>query len=229
VNVFENEFIRQGILFGNESRMPVRSGSMGAEVPKILRKFFAETQLGQSEFARLVGVSQGTVSKWLSGSQSPNKKQWDAVEKLIRDNPKTASILPTAVMPWITEVPIISWVSAGALIGADSQIAGEDTPKAYFSDLGAGDFFALKVSGDSMDRVSPDGSVIVVNRLDRRLQPGKPFVFWHRTEGTTYKLWQSNPDRLEPHSWNAVNKAIFTRRKREFEVIGRVRRTVLDL
>ncbi len=80
-----------------------------------------------------------------------------------------------------------------------------------------------------MDRISPDGSVIVVNRDERELVPGKPYLFWYRGVGVTYKMWQPEPRRLEPFSWNAANRPIFIRRKSDYAVIGRVRRTVLDL
>jgi SOS-response transcriptional repressor LexA len=126
-------------------------------------------------------------------------------------------------------IPLLSWVSAGRLVDAESQIPIEDVPLLAFADLGRGEYFALRVDGDSMDRVSPNGSVVVVDKSARELQPGKPYIFWHRSEGTTYKLWQPDPARLEPFSWNAANKAIFIKRKTDFEVIGRVRRTVLDL
>lgn len=126
------------------------------------------------------------------------------------------------------DVPLLSWVSAGRLADAESQIPVEDVPLLAFADLGRGDFFALRVSGDSMDRISPDGSIIVVNRADRELVPEKPYVFLHRGE-TTFKLWRANPDHLAPHSWSGANKPIFLKGKKEFEVIGRVRRTVLDL
>lgn len=129
----------------------------------------------------------------------------------------------------IQSVPLLSWVSAGKLADAESQIPVEDVPLLAFADLGRGDFFALKVVGDSMDRVSPEGSIIVVNRAEREPVPDKPYVFWHRTEGTTYKLWQPEPPRLEPYSWNAANKPIYVKRKKDLDVIGRVRRTVFDL
>lgn len=128
----------------------------------------------------------------------------------------------------VTPVRLISWVSAGGLADAQSQIPVEESRLLAFSDLGQGQFFALQVVGDSMDRVSPEGSVIVVNRADRVLIPDKPYVFLHRGE-TTFKLWRANPDHLAPHSWSSANKPIFLKGKRDFEVIGRVRRTVLDL
>lgn len=128
----------------------------------------------------------------------------------------------------VVSVPHLSWVSAGALADAGSQIPVEDVPVLAFADLGRGDFFALTVQGDSMDRVSPDGSVIVVNRADRELVAGKSYIFAVRGE-TTFKRWFPEPARLEPYSTNPAHPALFIRRRRDLEVVGRVRRTVLDL
>jgi SOS-response transcriptional repressor LexA len=72
----------------------------------------------------------------------------------------------------VTQVPLLSWLSAGKLADARSQIPVEDVPLLPFADLGRGNFFALKVRGDSMDRLSPEGSVIVVNRAERHLVDG---------------------------------------------------------
>lgn len=125
-------------------------------------------------------------------------------------------------------VPLLSWVSAGELVDADSQIPVEDVPLLAFADLGRGDFFALRVAGDSMNRISPDGSVIVVNRTDRALAPDAAYVFAVRGEAT-YKLWQPNPPHLAPYSTNPAHKPIFVKGRKDLEVVGRVRRTMLDL
>lgn len=128
-----------------------------------------------------------------------------------------------------TEVPLLSWVSAGRLADATVDIPAEDVPLIPFADLGRGDFFALTVEGDSMDRVSPEGSKIVVNRADRTLIPGRCYVFSWRGE-TTYKRWQDDDQPyLAPYSTNPAHRPIFPKRKRDVEVIGRVRRTLLDL
>jgi SOS-response transcriptional repressor LexA len=131
-------------------------------------------------------------------------------------------------MPSIVQVPLLSWVSAGKLSDTHSQIPVEDVPLLAFADLGRGEYFALRVQGDSMDRVSPDSSVIIVNRADRTLISGRCYVFSVRGE-TTYKMWHAEPAYLAPYSTNPVNQPIFFNRKRDLDVIGRVRRTVLDL
>lgn len=135
---------------------------------------------------------------------------------------------PTPRGGGIIRIPQLSWVSAGKLVDASSQIPVEDVPLLAFADLGRGDFFALKVSGDSMDRISPDGSVIVVNRADRTLVAGKSYVFSVRGE-TTFKLWHPDPPYLAPYSTNPTHEPKFIKRRGDLEVVGRVRRTVLDL
>lgn len=129
----------------------------------------------------------------------------------------------------VARVPLLSWVNAGKYADATSQIPVEDVPLLAFADLGRGDFIALKVQGDSMDRISPDGSTVVVNRADKTLVAGKPYIFSWRGE-TTYKLWQpETPPYLQPYSTNPSHKPIFVHRKRDLEVVGRVKVTVLHL
>lgn len=130
----------------------------------------------------------------------------------------------------VTRVPLLDSVTAGKLKAPTSQIPVEDVPLLAFADLGRGEWFALKVDGDSMDRVSPDGSRIVVNRADRTLVSGKPYVFSDRGE-TTYKLWRPDPPRFAPFSTNPTHEPIYCKSRKDAEgmVIGRVKRTVLDL
>lgn len=124
-------------------------------------------------------------------------------------------------------VPIISWVSAGKLV--DPQVPIPDNDRTILvDDLGPGDWFALDVDGESMNRLSPHGSVIVVNQRDRILLTGKAYVFAVRGE-VTFKLWHARPLYLAPYSTDPAIEPIFIERKRDLEVIGRVRRTILDL
>jgi SOS-response transcriptional repressor LexA len=186
--------------------------------------------ISQTALAESVGMKQqGIVSIESGHVERPRKlrelaaalkttEQWLLWHQGPQDRPgKPAEII---------DVPLISWVSAGKLADPrESQVPAESTLQ--FTDLGSGDFFALRVKGDSMDRWSPEGSVIVVDRADRVLVSGKPYVFSVKGE-TTYKLWHSGPEYLDPHSTNSSNKPVFFK-KRQLEVIGRVRRSVLDL
>jgi phage repressor protein C with HTH and peptisase S24 domain len=107
----------------------------------------------------------------------------------------------------------------------------EDVPLLAFADLGRGEWFALRVEddADSMDRVSPPGSIIIVNKADRQLRSGRFYVFSLDGE-TTFKMWQDgDAPYLAPYSTNPLHKPLFIGKRRNFDVIGRVKRTVLDL
>lgn len=128
----------------------------------------------------------------------------------------------------LMKIPVLSLVSAGRLTEMATQVVAADAPLIVVPGLGPGDFFALQVDGDSMDRLSPDKSVIVVNRENKTLVPGKPFVFSIRGEAT-YKIWRPNPPRLDPYSTNPSHQPTFVENADDLAVIGRVRRTLLDL
>ena len=129
----------------------------------------------------------------------------------------------------LQQVPLLDQVAAGRLANPSSQIPVEDVPLLAFADLGPGEWFATKVDGSSMNRLSPDGSVVVVNRRDKTLISGRCYIFAVQGE-TTYKRWQGgDPPYLDPYSTDEVHKPLFVKKKRDFEVIGRVKRTLLDL
>jgi SOS-response transcriptional repressor LexA len=189
--------------------------------------------LTQQALADLVGMrQQGIVSIEAGYVERPRRMrelaaalQTTDLWLLWRQGAEDAGAADTIAL---THVPLLDWVSAGRLVQPTSQIPLEDVRFLAFGDLRRGEYFALKVKGDSMDRVSPDGSTIVVNKAERDLQNGGAYVFSVRGE-TTYKLWHENPDYLRPFSTNPNHAPIFFRRKKDFEVIGRVRRTLLDL
>lgn len=130
-------------------------------------------------------------------------------------------------------VPVLDYVSAGTLSAPASQIQIDDLPLMAVSGLGRrGEFFGLKVIGDSVDRIAPEGAIVIANRADRALMAEKLYVFLVGGE-TTIKLWQpasaNSPAYLAPHSWNPTNKPIFFKRRSDVEVIGRIKRVIIDL
>lgn len=181
----------------------------------------------QQSFADEIGVERASVSQWESPSK-PTRPRPDHLAKIVDLTGRSFEwfLAGADSVQW---VPVLSWVSAGAMVDPMSQFPIEDVPLLAFADLGRGDWFALRVKGDSMDRVSPDGSVILVNRAERELLPGRKYVFSLRGEAT-YKQWEAEPPRLEPVTTNPQgNKTIYPQGDGDYAVVGRVRRTLLDL
>lgn len=123
-------------------------------------------------------------------------------------------------------IPLITWVSAGAMARDVGQqdIIGET--EAVGLDP-RGKWIALRVDGDSMDRISPPGSVIFVNLADRRLVPNACYIIVNGDSEATYKRFRANPPRFEPVSTNPAHEPIFP--DGEPAVIGRVRRSTIEM
>jgi phage repressor protein C with HTH and peptisase S24 domain len=120
-------------------------------------------------------------------------------------------------------------VQAGELTDISAIHDAPDLERVTTDGLGPGEWFATDVRGDSMDRVSPEGSRIFVNAADRLPIGGRYYLFSLRGE-TTYKRYYDDPvERLEPYSTNPANRPIFLKKDTDWMVIGRVYRSVIDL
>lgn len=126
----------------------------------------------------------------------------------------------------IAEVPLVSWVAASRF--DEATVSTPETKKILVQAPCDGDLIALTVRGDSMDRIAPDGSVIVVNRSDKTLVSKAFYIFSQENDGeATFKRWQINPERLEPLSTNSAHEPLFIERRPQ--VIGRVRLVLTQL
>jgi SOS-response transcriptional repressor LexA len=118
----------------------------------------------------------------------------------------------------VVDVPLVSWVRAGGLTETvDPYVIGdaeEFVPVAHRRNT----LIALRVHGGSMDRVAPDGSVIIVDYGDKSLVSGQYYVV--KNDGAaTFKRYRTSPDRLEPDS-TQDHDTVFI--QGELEVVGRV-------
>ena len=173
------------------------------------------------ELAEKTGLSTTYISRMERGERNVSLKNLQkmaealgvAASELIEQKP-------------VADVPILSWVSAGMMARDDVQqdVIGE----IRMSDLDPrGDWVALRVEGDSMDRITPPGSLILVDLTDKALVPNACYIITDSDNQATYKRFRSNPPRFEPVSTNTSHEPIFP--DGEPAVIGRVRRSLIDM
>lgn len=131
---------------------------------------------------------------------------------------------PDSVPP-IT-VPLQTWVQAGVFALEDGQ--QEQIGEVAIGDLDPrGDWIALEVRGDSMDRISPPGSIICVDRKDTELVPNACYVLVNGAGETTYKRFRTNPMRFEPVSTNPAHEPLYP--DEPPVIVGRVKETRLRM
>lgn len=126
-------------------------------------------------------------------------------------------------------LPLVAWVNAGKLADVDTQLPTRRIKLDLIADLGAGDFFATRVEGDSMNLLSPEGSMLIVDRNDRVLVSGRRYIFAIKGKTTFKEYVADDPPYLNPQSSNPKNRPIIIKKKSDVEIVGRVKRTVLDL
>lgn len=127
----------------------------------------------------------------------------------------------------VTDVPKVSWVSAGELAEQPAVESFQDFPTEPAIDLPDGQWIALEVEGNSMNKISPPGSIIFVNLRDKRLVPNALYVVADETGAATYKRYRPN-DRppFQPASYEDVPPPEF---KGAVHIVGRVRRSIIDM
>lgn len=123
--------------------------------------------------------------------------------------------------PSVRMVPVIGMVAAGAWQEA-VEMSEDAVPVP--SDAGGPRLFALRPSGDSMDKLVPEGAeggFVIVDPDDRELRNGKLYVMQNGEGETAFKKFCTDPLALLPCSNNPAHKAI-PLGSEPFTVIGRV-------
>ena len=134
---------------------------------------------------------------------------------------------PDAVPPGISDVPMITMISAGQLAHQDAVVDLSTYPTVPAIDLPDGQWVAMRVEGNSMNKISPPESIIFVNLRDRRLVQNACYIVADEAGGATYKRYRpsENPP-FQPASYEDVPPPRF---QGSVTVLGRVRRSVIEM
>lgn len=184
---------------------------------KALREQLNESQ---AEFGDRFDVEQPTVSRWEKGS-IPARPLWEPISRVAGKNHLEFILGETL------EVPLLSWVAASELCDVGDIPHESEAPGVPAAGLPrGGKWFALRVEGDSMNLVAPEGSIVFVDYSDTTTLDDRYYIV-RAPEGTSFKQFKADPPRFEPYSTNRSHRIIFP--KKGLAVIGRVRRVVTEL
>ena len=181
-----------------------------------------------------MNVTQDKITRMLNGKAGKEQRRIEASElRLIGD---FLGSLPPGFIPATgddtppIDAPLISWVSAGAIKRPEHVADFADAKRVTAPGLDPnGEWIALQVEGDSMDRISPPESVIFVNVRDKKLVSNACYVISDEGGEATYKRYRADPPRWEPVSENRTHEPYFVKNGQGPRIVGRVRRTTLDL
>ncbi len=175
--------------------------------------------------AEALGVPYATYQSHESGKREPRASllkiyadTFNVTEAyLAAEDAEPLQSLSPRPPPLVQMVPVVSWASASDFSEATAE-NGEKVPVPSSSST----LFALRVSGNSMDREAPHNSIIVVDYA-QTFPVDRALVVARRDNETTFKRYRDNdgPRRLEPASTDPSHQSIFENGG-AIEIIGRV-------
>jgi transcriptional regulator with XRE-family HTH domain len=184
---------------------------------KELRK---ERGFSQETLAEKVGAVKSQISKLEKGGMRLNDKWIErlsvalacAPTELISDFDTSSDIM----IPVIGDVP-----------GGDLMLAMEEEPDTFISFSGKRtNVCALRVRGNSMSRIAPDGCYVIVDtsEIDPLTLVNQPVIILMNNGfewDCIFKIYKKNPDRFEPFSIESGYDTIFPA-KNDWKIFGRV-------
>ncbi len=137
-----------------------------------LKQLRSESKLTATEVASKLGVAKSTISNYEKGIREPNLTTLNSLAKMYGttldvllnfsgdDVPPSTSVVP---VDEISQIPILSVIRASEPIYAEENVMG-------YTDLGSeykgkGDYFAIYVEGDSMNKSRIyEGDMVIVRK-----------------------------------------------------------------
>jgi repressor LexA len=169
---------------------------MKIDIGKNIRLLRGNAGLTQQQLGDKIGMSQSIVGKLEMETRS---MKIDVLEKIAEALDVSLSELIFKAHPFpYRHVPIRGVVNAGEPMITFDDLTDYET---VAFDTERGDFFALKVQGQSMDKVAPDGSTIIVDpkQTDPQALHKQPIVALQDGE-VIFKIWDNTLKLFQPKS-----------------------------
>lgn len=133
-----------------------------------LKQLRKEKNINQRELAKYLKVAPSTISMYENGQREPNFEVLEVLADffnvdmnyLLGKTDKTTKLIIDK--PQGLKIPVLGTVAAGIPISAVEDILDyEEVPQSWESQ---GEFFALKIKGDSMEPRMESGDVVIVKQ-----------------------------------------------------------------
>lgn len=189
-----------------------------------LQKLMDRESITQKDIAVIAGVSQQSVSNWLAGKLMP---RMGAIEKIAEyfDVAKSDLLeMKDGYESKATRIPVLGTVKAGIPITAIQEILDYEEISPEMARCG--EYFALRIKGDSMEPRMHEGDVVIVKQQSTVDSGQIAIVLVNGDEATVKKvrfrdngieLIAFNSYAYEPHFYSAEEI-----QRLPVEIIGRV-------
>lgn len=206
---------------------------------KNLKHYMETNNITRSELCTALNIKYSTMSEWINGKAYPRIDKIELMANyfginksdLIEDKTATDDIIEKIggfpYNPVMHRIPILGHISAGLPLYAEQHIEGYT-----YTDLNSGgEYFALRVKGDSMNAVRIFENDILIIRRQPTVENGEIAVVRVGDENATVKRFYNNSGTvtLMPQSNNPEHlPQIYNLKDTKIEVLGKVVRNQIE-
>lgn len=156
-----------------------------------LKKYLKINNISRNQLSESLGISYSTISDWINGKAYP---RIDKIEMMANYFGINKSDLVeehfTEEKPQGLKIPVLGTVAAGIPISAVEDILDyEEVPQSWENQ---GEFFALKIKGDSMEPRMESGDVVIVKQQPDANSGDTVIVLVNGDDATCKKLQKTD-------------------------------------
>ena len=212
---------------------------MKESFPKRFRKVIEQQNITQTELSRLTGITQSSISDWLNGKYSPKQDKIDILSRAL-------NVSPAYLMGWNEEaedkVTIIGkadimktfkYIPSSVAAGSPENIDGQNYQQISIPSSFLGKYanhsnlIIMKVNGDSMNKIIPDGSLIGILPYETSydIEDGDIVVFNDESYNYSVKRYYKVDSKIifKPESTSPIfTDIIYDLSEENVEIIGKV-------
>lgn len=189
-----------------------------------LQYHMCKAQKDRNQICEDLRIKYSTLSDWINSNKYPRIDKIEmlanyfGIEKSDLIEKRDASLASKGV-----KIPVLGYVRAGIPVEAVEDILDyEEIPKSMAV---TGDFFALKIKGDSMEPKMSEGDVVII-RKQSTVENGQIAVILVNGDDATVKKFYRSEDGIKLISFNSKYEPFFFTPNEvdslPVEVIGRV-------
>lgn len=161
------------------------------EVVELVKKLTEEQGMSMSELARRVGTAKSAISRYFKGTREFPLNKVGEFASALHTTPDI--LLGMEYEPQHSQglqIPVLGTVVAGIPISAVEDILDyEEVPQSWGNQ---GEFFALKINGDSMEPRMESGDVVIVKQQSDANSGDTVIVLVNGDDATCKRLQKTN-------------------------------------
>jgi lexA repressor len=133
-----------------------------SEVVELVKKMTAEQNMSMSELARRVGIAKSAISRYFNGTRELPLNRIGDFASALHTTPNFLLGVKEGTNSQGIKIPVLGTVAAGIPISAVEDILDyEEIPQSWQNQ---GEFFGLRIKGDSMKPDINDGDTVIVKQ-----------------------------------------------------------------